>query len=395
MKSPAWPAGIVIIGLSWLASSAQAGGEMARLWSLTDDDLARPIGSVVDVAVDASGVVGLLDVQNQAVFRIAPDGKELPPIGRQGEGPGEFLHPALLAPRTGGGCLVVQDFYSPVVCLDANGKACPAPDVSVIRDRFAITQFTGARSDNHDRLLVVAMTTARMPDAGSPTARKEIAWSIFRIGREDPVPSVLFSDRAELCEENTVRLKRYGSSYTDRCWDINSAGQLLFADPDGRYRVTIGHPADGAVRTLDLPAAKGDDEALRKLASSTGTNVRDLPRIAALYWVNERLFLVKPMAGIEQQTSSRGGTFELFDADGKSHGRSKLNCSYDPDTDQFFLRNGMLVIIEGGKAAADAALQKKAAMIGEATPSPKSEPEVIRIHAHDLAACYDGHPRFK
>jgi hypothetical protein len=134
--------------------------------------------------------------------------------------------------------------------------------------------------------------------------------------------------------------------------------------------------------------ADTDERDLQRLAKTTGQRVRDIPRIASVYWVDNRLFLVKPMACIPRPTSSRAGTFELFDTDGKSKGRAILDCDYDPEQDAFFLRHGMLVIIEGGKAAVDAAIRQKAAMIGKSVDrsSPDSVSDVIHIRAYGLVS---------
>ena len=97
------------------------------------------------------------------------------------------------------------------------------------------------------------------------------------------------------------------------------------------------------------------------------------------------------MATISEQTSSRGGTFELFDTKGKSYGRAVLECDYNPDDDGFFLRHGLLVIIKGGKSAIRATVNQKAALIGkEADEEGSKTPtwDVIRVDAYDLTAHY-------
>lgn len=383
--------GLVVALVLVSSQGGRASEEPPLLWTVADDTLSVPIGTVADVAVGKDRVVYLLDIQNSAVIRIGVDGAELPSLGRYGEGPGEFLHPLFVTAHPGGGCIVVQDFRSPAVCLDASGRTCVGLDLSSIRDRFAITQFVGARSDDRGRLIVTAMTSDRLPDTPNATAKAPIAFSIFRLAPGDRAAAVLFSDREELCEKETVRIVRYAGSYTDRCWDINGEGRLIFADPSGRYRVAIGHPADGETRTLDLPSAKNDTRDIKKLAQSTGQEPGAIPLIASVYWLDSRYFLVKPMACVEARTSSRGGTFELFDTSGKSHGRAALRCDYDWERDGFFLRNGILVILKGGKSAIDASIRQKAAMLGKSMkPSASNDAvsDVIRVYAYDLAAHY-------
>ncbi len=68
-----------------------------------------------------------------------------------------------------------------------------------------------------------------------------------------------------------------------------------------------------------------------------------------------------------------------------------MECDYEPDHDEFFLRSGTLVIIKGGKSAADAAIRQKAAMIGKTVEVPQSDDsgsEIIQVRAYDLIAHY-------
>ncbi len=381
---------VVPLGLASASAASSVDGP-PLIWSVSDDELSVPIGTIADVAVGGDGITYLLDTQNFLVLRIDGSGRELSPLGRRGEGPGEFMHPRLVSSTTRGECVVIQDFYSPAVCLEPNGDVCAGPDLSSIRDRFAIVQFFNARTDAVGRFLLTAMTTDRMPDSASDSERLRTAWSVFRLEVNSRAPTVLFSDHPERHEPATIVLSKHAASYTDRGWDISGKGRIVFADPAGRYRVTIGHPADGTSRQLDLMEKPTDEADLRRLAKSVGQDVGDIPRVASVYWVDEEHFLVKPSACLPGRTHSRGGTFELFDVAGRSGGRAHLDCDYDPDQDSFFLRFGTLVIIKGGKAATDAAIRQKAAMIGkpaDAPPADDSESEVIRVHAYNLVAHY-------
>ena len=162
-----------------------------------------------------------------------------------------------------------------------------------------------------------------------------------------------------------------------RCWDVDAVGKLIYADPTGRYRVTIGHPVDGESRTIDLPRADGDMEALERLAKVRKSSLDRVPQIADVMWLSDGGFLVKPLATVEGAKIAQGGTIELFDSRGASRGRYTLPA-HDANRDALYLRGGLLVIIEGGMSAMNAAL-----MI-ESTPSDAVESDVIRVHAYDL-----------
>jgi len=109
--------------------------------------------------------------------------------------------------------------------------------------------------------------------------RSESALSVFRLDPEMGV-SVLFTDSESLLGNFTVLISRRMGHFVYRCWDVARSGQILYADPDGAYRVFIGHPADGTNRVVALPAQAGDEAALRHVASSNGVSREELPSIA-------------------------------------------------------------------------------------------------------------------
>lgn len=339
---PAYWAGLIAItALVSHAPPASADFPLHRLWSVADDTLAVAFGTIADAAVGGDGVVYLLDSQNMCVRRISLAGVELPALGGRGEGPGEFTYPLAVTTRKGGG--------------------------------------TG-------RLLLTTLTTSRAPEVRAADEAVDHGSSVFAMGPGNDAPVALFSDVAELCGTTTVRINDAG--WLDRCWDVDWTGRIIYADPAGGYRVVIGHPADGESISLDLPEADTDAEGLRHLAAMAGRDPESLSRIAAVYWIGEDRFIVKPMAAIAAPTRSRTGTYELFDTRGNSYGRDELRCDYEAGHDQFFLRNGTIVIVKGGQSAIRADLSQKAALIGrklDAPAPPDDAWDMIRVDAYAFA----------
>ncbi|MDH4036989.1 MAG: hypothetical protein OEY32_01255 [Candidatus Krumholzibacteria bacterium] len=348
------------------------------MWRITDEELEFPLGAITDVGVDGDMTVYLLDRQVKEVRRITADGDELPPLGREGEGPGEFMHPALVSGVPSGGCVVVQDFYAPAVCLLPAGHPCPAPDLALIRDLFGTTLFMAtARSDEKGRLLVVATTTEIPYDKTRPAADLGSATSVFRVQPGEKQATVLFTNSQSLGDERTVRFGNIGF-YPIRSWDVHPTGRLIYADPEGRSRVLIGHPADGPVEVLDLPAVSGDEEGIARRARAENRSPDSYPRIADVQWIGSDRFLIKPVAadpGVEIQQT---GIVELFDTTGSSLGRRTIVCDYDPDQDTLFQRGGIIVIIKSGRSALLASFRTKP---GE--PVVQFEDEII-VEAYDL-----------
>lgn len=375
-----------------LLADVTAGVSPTPVWTVSDDTLSVPMGTIADVAVGADDVVYLLDTQNILVRRIDRGGRELAPLGRSGEGPGEFTHPRLVAVAPDDRCVVIQDFHARATCLTPTGDVCAPPDVSIIRNGFLSTVFMGtARIDTRGRLVVMAVTTPRAADDSSMFAAWKLALSVFRFGPTDTAPTVLFSDSPDVGGTATVRPSVPGGFFMARGWDVDDDGTVIYADPAGRYRVLIGHPADGPSRTIDLPAAPSDASALRAVAKSAGRRVENLPRIASVHWLDGGWFLVEPGAAATAPKPGLVGTFEAFDARGRSHGRKVVHCDYDPARDALFIRRGMLVVINGGRSAMEASLKQMGALIGrhvDAPPASAGAPDVIRISLYDLGAIF-------
>jgi hypothetical protein len=246
-----------------------------------------------------------------------------------------------------------------------------------------MTQFLGtARSDGDGRLYMAAMTTDALPDPASAATPLTTAWSVFRLGSKDDTPTILFSNRNELCGELTVKVSEHIGFFTMRCWDVNAAGRVIYADPAGQYSVIVGHPADGDSRRIPLPEADTDRQNLERLAKVVGRPLSELPRIVDVQWLGHDSFLVKPMASVPDPANSQGGMIELFTSSGRSHGRRVLHCDYDPAQDSFFLRSSVLVIVKGGRSTMEAAIGLR--YKGPNDRSDAAASDVIRIHAYDL-----------
>jgi hypothetical protein len=340
-----------------LSTDAVADRYPRLLWSVADDALAIPLGAIEDVAVGADGIVYLLDMQNQTVRRFARNGVELPSLGRHGEGPGEFIHPRLVAALPSGGCMVIQDFHAPAICISSNGHPCDGPDVSLIRAKFAMTIFLGvARVDAKGRLYVSAATTPEFLDPMTPNTKIVTNWSVFRLAPGELAPTILFSDSRELDDETSVHLPKRANFFAVRSWDVSAVGQVAYADPQGLHRVIVGHPKDGPSRAIDLPEAQTDRRDLEILANRAGVSIDQIPRIADVQWVNDDVLLAVPLACARSHQEVLPSVVELFDSKGNGFERRAVQFDYDPSRDSLFLRSGILVTVRGGKSAMETAL---------------------------------------
>jgi hypothetical protein len=261
-----------------------------------------------------------------------------------------------------------------------SGEPSAAPDLDVIRGLFGATVFLGAaRCDEMGRLMVAATTAERPYDPARPDAGLGIAWSVFRIRRGDVQPTVLFTNSPVLGDEHTVRYDKNIGFFPLRSWDVSAAGRLIYADPNGGYRVLIGHPADGRVESRGLTPAPGDEEAVAKRAKAEGRSPERYPRIADVQWITEDCFLIKPVAAATGDTLWQTGVVELFDLKGSSLGRRTVSCGYDPEQDSLFLRGSVVVVIRGGRSAFLAWTGTR-----PGTSTARRDDEIV-VDAYDLA----------
>jgi hypothetical protein len=348
--------------------------------------MAMPLGVVQDVAVGSSGVVYFLDTTSRNIRRITLSGELLSPMGRPGTGPGDLSQPLRMAVLSDDRCVVIEDFSKHATCFTADGDACEPWDISSILRGYASTIFLRAAAGPHGELIIAAVSNKRR--AATPDASLEelgtSAWvQRLRPGKDDP--EKLFATVAEASDSNVVSIPADRRTYVIHCWDINAAGEILYADPSGEYRVYIGHPADGAVKEVEPPEMAGDDGKVRELVKMIGGGLRadDVPRIAKLHWLDNTFFAVTPAAELKPPARGDVGTVEVFRRDGSSYGRYTIQCEYDPDNDEVFTRGDILVVVRGGKSVARAAFHDFLPPPEEGS-SPPAEVYEIRVQAYRL-----------
>jgi len=98
---------------------------LEELWRAGGDDPDLLIGAIADLATDAAGRVYALDGQLSEIQVFAPDGEHVDTLGRQGEGPGEFMNGAELFWTPRGELAVIQGWPGKIVLLQTDGTPGP------------------------------------------------------------------------------------------------------------------------------------------------------------------------------------------------------------------------------------------------------------------------------
>jgi len=176
-------------------------------------------------------------------------------------------------------------------------------------------------------------------------------------------------------DSGAVSIPGMRHAYVIRSWDMNSRGEIIYADPAGGYRAMIGHPSAGNTEVLDLPVEPEDDDKIRELVKrikNDGVELLEIHRIAALRWLDDRFLSVVPAAELQfPQPDGTLGTVEVFDRNGGSFGRFHINCEYDPANDVVMFQRDIAIVIHGGQAVARAPY-------GELMPEEK-QPETAEV----------------
>ncbi|HPF36070.1 MAG TPA: hypothetical protein P5571_04435 [Candidatus Krumholzibacteria bacterium] len=105
---------------------------LTELWRAGGDDPDLLIGAIADLTTAPDGRVYALDGQLSEVQVFAPDGAHEATLGRQGEGPGEFMNGSRLFWTPRGELAVLQGWPGKIVLLQTDGT--PGPNYALPYD---------------------------------------------------------------------------------------------------------------------------------------------------------------------------------------------------------------------------------------------------------------------
>ena len=335
-----------------------------------------PLGVVADVAVGGDGVVYILDQQNCNIRRISLSGRELPPIGRQGEGPGDISNPRRIAVSSSGRCVVIQDLSSRAPCFAPDGSPCDVYDLSSVKGGFANVVWIRADVGPQQELWLSSINNSTpVTSAAAPNP----VGTVMRV-RPDGTTVTFLSQESR--DDNIVKSPA-DMSYYMHGWDVAADGTIIYGDPSGEYRVIVGPPSEGTSHAIELPEWDGDEDRYKEIVNRSAANVRgNILRVAGVQWLNDEYFIVRPTAEKPANKLHNSiGTLEVFGRDGDSFGRYTVQCELDMSNDFFFVRDNVLVVVRGIRAVARAAYS--AVLPPDADPGA-SEVEEVRVRAYDL-----------
>jgi len=182
-----------------------------------DDETGVIFGVITNAAVDGNGNTYLLDMQQSQVYEYDASGNYVTTIGREGEGPGEFRHPAQVLIDADGNVAVLQTMPGKIVLLSPEGDPMGEVPLPETKDGGRLLLFGGARAA---RGLVLSTNSFSRREGGVSITRQ-----LIRVGPKGNKKATYYS-------------KEMNRNFADMEFDEKTNAQPLFAVAgDGRVYV--------------------------------------------------------------------------------------------------------------------------------------------------------------
>jgi hypothetical protein len=339
--------------------AAPAAGDLTlaptQLWHLgaeEDADESELFGRVTEVLVDAVGVSYLLDTQLNEIRVFSPTGEFLRSLGRNGEGPGEFVNGMHLFFLPGDKIGVAQMMPSRIAVLGTGGEGFTDLHVPGA-EGGSFSMIQGARSANGHCVLAV-VTPIPGPDR-SETRRRLIAVDA------DGKLLATYSQLSEFHEGGGMVL-RFGSDEGGSedfigQWDLDAAGRVYTAPLYDDYLLRVYAP-DGKLARLirrDYERVKRSREEIAEIEEGYEGMPEGLPRPPINpYRRSVQGFIARPdgslwvstSEGRDRSQAGKVGPFDRFDAQGRFQQRLWLTADYDPERDEMVITGDRLFVIK-------------------------------------------------
>jgi hypothetical protein len=339
--------------------AAPAGGDLTlaptQLWHLgaeEDADESELFGRVTEILVDAAGNSYLLDTQLNEIRVFSPTGEFLRSLGRNGEGPGEFVNGMHLFFLPGDKLGVGQMMPSRVAVLGTNGDGFTDLHVPGA-EGGSFSMIHGARSANGHCVLAV-VTPIPGPER-SETRRRLIAVT------PDGKLLATYNELSEFHEGGGLVL-RFGSDESGGedfigQWDLDGAGRVTTAPLYDEYLLRVYAP-DGKLARLirrDYERVKRTRQEITEIEENQAGLPEGFPRPAINpYRRDIQGFIVRPdgslwvsnSAGPDERQAGKVGPFDRFDAQGRFQQRLWLTADYDPERDELIVTGDRLFVLK-------------------------------------------------
>lgn len=326
-----------------------------QLWHLgaeEDADESELFGRVTEILVDADGVSYLLDSQLHEIRAFSPTGEFLRSLGRNGEGPGEFVNGMHLFFLPGDKLGVGQMMPSRVAVLGTNGDGFSDLHIPAVEGgSFSLIQ-GGRGAAGH---CVLAVVTPIAGPERSETRRRLIGVT------PDGKLLATYSQLSEFHEGGGMVL-RFGSDEGGGedfigQWDLDATGRVYTAPLYGEYLLRV-YATDGRLTRQirrDYERVKRTRQEIAEIEEGQEGLPEGFPRPAINpYRRDIQGITVRPDGSVWVSTSEgrkarqagQVGPFDRFDAEGRFQQRLWLAADYDPERDEVIVTGDRLFVLK-------------------------------------------------
>ena len=349
-----------------------------ELWEVgADDDDEVLFGVISSIDVDAEGNVYVLDRQLTEVSMFSADGEYIGPIGREGEGPGEFRRIGHVFVSGPGEIAVMQRMPGKIVCVNTDGT--PGGTIA-LPDAFSSAPayfYSGQRAG--EDLVLSARQIQRIEDGVSfTTALLRIDAAGNEIGR--------FSEKHDTRNMSSFTVEE--KSNAPVLWAVGADNHVYLNDEFDAYSIRVYDPSGDLVRTIqreyehrERNAEEIEINTPRMAIRQRGGQRRDaegIPSttdrdIQALFARPDGTLWVLSSRGAYEQPDEILATFDVFGADGSFLRQVGLSGEGDFRDDGFHFVGDRLFVTRGFRAA-------QRAERGEGDEDEDAEPMSVKCY---------------
>lgn len=331
--------------------------DLHELWEVgADDDDDVIFGVIASVTVDDEGNVYVLDRQLTEVSMFSAAGEYVGPVGREGEGPGEYSRIGHVFVSAPGEIGVVQRMPGRIVTVmhdGTPGASIPLPEAFASAPAYF---FAAERAG--DGLVLSARQLARSAEGVRFTT------ALVRIDARGNEVARL-TERVEERSRSSFTVDEKSNAEVQ--WAVDAAGNVYLSDEFDAYEIRVYDPAGALVRTIrrDYEHRKRTKHEMeintprvrvRQRGGGGAVEAEGIPSptdrdIQNLFVRPDGTLWVLGSHGRFDQPDGVLATFDVFDGDGKYLRQVALRGDGDPRDDGLYLVGDRLFVARGFEAA--------------------------------------------
>ena len=217
--------------------------DLEELWEIGADEYGDVIfGVISSVTVDGEGNVYVLDRQLTEVSMFSAAGEYLGPVGREGEGPGEYSRIGHVFVSRPGEVGVVQRMPGRIITVNTDGT--PGATIPLPEAFEAAPAYFFAAERAGDGLVLSARQLARSPEGIRMTT------ALVRVDA-DGTEVARLSEKTEVRNQSALTVEE--KSNAPVLWAVDEAGHVYMNDEFDAFAIKVYDPSGTLVRTISRP----------------------------------------------------------------------------------------------------------------------------------------------